>query len=117
MSLVTIRRWTVPVLLLCAPLNTTVGQDKLEPSLPAPATARSTADSDTKIQAGSTADTGIGEVGQRLDGATPPRRASPLLRIQNRVENRIRNRIDRNYDPTVNATAPFQRAEGRTAPF
>lgn len=29
-------------------------------------------------------------------------------RIANRVQNRIRNRIDRYYDPTANATSPFE---------
>ena len=66
---------------------------------------------------GRTADTGVGEVGQRQIQRGTPEAVSPLGRINNRVENRvqnrIRNRIDRNYDPTANATAPFERAERR----
>ena len=66
---------------------------------------------------GRTADTGVGDVGQRQIQRGTPEAVSPLGRINNRVENRvqnrIRNRIDRNYDPTANATAPFERAERR----
>lgn len=66
---------------------------------------------------GRTADTGVGDVGQRQIQRGTPEAVSTLGRINNRVENRvqnrIRNRIDRNYDPTANATAPFERAERR----
>jgi hypothetical protein len=62
-----------------------------------------------------TADTGAGEVGQRLTREDSASIKQPLdrldNRIQNRVQNRIRNRIDRNYDPTANATSPFKKAE------
>ncbi len=65
-----------------------------------------------------TADTGIGEVGQRQTAQDSPAMQEPLgrinLRINNRIENRIRNRIDRDYDPTANATSPFEIAERRT---
>ena len=68
-----------------------------------------------------TADTGIGEVGQRQTVRVGPAMREPLdrigSRINNRVQNRIRNRIDRNYNPTANATSPFVVAEeqARTA--
>jgi hypothetical protein len=66
---------------------------------------------------GRTASTGLGEVGQRQTQRGTPKFVSPLgrisSRIENRVQNRIRNRIDRSYDPTGNATAPFERAERR----
>lgn len=65
-----------------------------------------------------TADTGIGEVGQRQKARDGLGVQEPLgritSRINNRVENRIRNRIDRNYDPTANATSPFEIADRRT---
>ena len=62
-----------------------------------------------------TPDASVGEVGQRQtrDDAAP--NIDPLGRINNRIENRVqnrlRNRIDRDYDPTANANAPFERAE------
>ncbi|MBU1756417.1 MAG: hypothetical protein KJ703_05445 [Alphaproteobacteria bacterium] len=62
-----------------------------------------------------TADTGIGEVGQRQTTRDGPVMREPLdridSRINNRVENRIRNRIDRYYDPTANATSPYANAD------
>jgi len=65
-----------------------------------------------------TADTGIGEVGQRQTALDSPTMQEPLKRINsrinNRIENRIRNRIDRNYDPTANATSPFEIADSET---
>ena len=68
--------------------------------------------------AGTTADTGIGEVGQRQTASDTKTGKNPLdridNRIQNRVQNRIRNRIDRTYDPTANATSPFNDANQRT---
>lgn len=69
-------------------------------------------------QTARTADTGIGEVGQRQTAQDGPALQEPLgrinARINNRIENRIRNRIDRNYDPTANATSPFEIADRRT---
>ncbi len=66
---------------------------------------------------GRTAQTGVGEVGQRQDVQDAAANIEPLgrvgNRVQNRIENRIRNRIDRTYDPTANATSPFERAEDR----
>lgn len=65
-----------------------------------------------------TADTGIGEVGRRQTAQDSPAMQESLARINsridNRIENRIRNRIDRNYDPTANATSPFEIAERQT---
>lgn len=64
------------------------------------------------------ADTGIGEVGQRQTATDAATLQEPLdriaSRINNRVENRIRNRIDRNYDPTANATSPYEVADTQT---
>lgn len=64
-----------------------------------------------------TADTGVGEVGQRQKFEDDFANIKPLGRIENRirnrVENRIRNRIDRDYEPTANATSPFEKAEER----
>lgn len=66
---------------------------------------------------GQTVDTGIGEVGTRQTREDAAPNLEPLgrinSRIENRIQNRIRNRIDRNYDPTANATSPFERAEER----
>lgn len=60
-------------------------------------------------QSARTADTGIGEVGQRQTGSEPAVLQQPLgritSRINTRIENRIRNRIDRNYDPTQSSEA------------
>lgn len=68
-------------------------------------------------ESGTTASTGVGEVGQRQNAADISPGRSPLdridNRIQNRVENRLRNRIDRNYDPTANAVSPFADAQRR----
>lgn len=64
---------------------------------------------------GRTADTGIGEVGERTSAIVNVDPMGRLeSRIQNRVQNRIRNRIDRNYDPMANATSPFERADQQT---
>tara|TARA_B100001167_G_C16718181_1_gene279814 strand:+ start:415 stop:909 length:495 start_codon:yes stop_codon:yes gene_type:complete len=65
---------------------------------------------------GTTAETSIGEVGQRqtaaaVSGQNPRNRISN--RVQNRVQNRFRNRIDRHYDATANATSPFKDASER----
>lgn len=69
-------------------------------------------------QAARTADTGIGQVGQRQTARDGPAMQDPLdriaSRINNRVENRVRNRIDRNYDPTANATSPYAVADSQT---
>lgn len=65
-----------------------------------------------------TADTGIGEVGRRQTAQDSPALLEPLgrlnSRINNRIQNRIRNRIDRNYDPSANATSPFEIADRET---
>ena len=69
-------------------------------------------------EVGRTADAGAGEIGQRQTQEEAAPNIEPLGRINNRIENRLqnrlRNRIDRNYDPTANATAPFERAEDQT---
>lgn len=63
-------------------------------------------------QAGRTADTGIGDVGQRQTREESATNIQPLGRIDsrigNRVQSRIRNRIDANYDPQSNALSPFR---------
>lgn len=69
-------------------------------------------------QSARTADTGIGEVGQRQNVRDGAALQEPLdriaSRINNRVQNRLRNRIDRNYDPTANATSPYLNADSQT---
>lgn len=68
-------------------------------------------------QAGRTARSSVGQVGQRQTRDTTAQETGikPMARIasriQNRVQNRIRNRIDRNYDPQAGATDPFAVAE------
>lgn len=73
---------------------------------------------DRPTQSGRTADTSVGQVGQRQGWATTTVVRNPMQRIasriQNRVESRIRNRIDRNYDPQANARTPFAAAEQET---
>lgn len=68
---------------------------------------------------GATADTGSGEIGQRVRHTGLTADTDPLgrisARIQNRVQNRIRNRIDRYYDPQANATTPFAVASEQAA--
>lgn len=58
------------------------------------------------------AEIGNGAVGQRQTREETPVNTAPLERIDsriaNRVQNRIRNRIDRYYDPSANATSPFE---------
>ena len=62
-------------------------------------------------QAGRTATTVSGEIGQRQSREKIAPNAAPLGRVQNRignrVQNRIRNRIDRYYNPEANAASPF----------
>lgn len=71
-------------------------------------------------QAGRTARSSVGQVGQRQTGETDAESVglNPMgrlsTRVQNRVQNRIHNRIDRNYDPQQNAAAPFAVAEDRS---
>lgn len=93
--------------------------------VPAPDPAEETEDveqADTQNEAlqrtARTADTGIGEVGRRQTAQDSPAMQEPLgrldSRINNRIQNRIRNRIDRNYDPTANATSPYEIADRQT---
>lgn len=70
-------------------------------------------------EAGHTAETGAGEVGQRQTvgdaaamGFEPMGRVNS--RINNRVESRIRNRIDRNYNPEADATSSIEAAASRS---
>lgn len=67
--------------------------------------------------AAQTTNLGAGEVGQRQTREDAAPNVQPLgridNRIQNRIQNRLQNRIDRDYDPIVNATSPFDRADDR----
>lgn len=69
---------------------------------------------DRMREVGRTADTGIGEIGQRQTREEAAPNIEPIGRIDNRVENRVqnrlRNRVDRDYDPAANSAAPFERA-------
>lgn len=66
---------------------------------------------------GRTAQTSVGEVGQRRTSANSGLRTEPTgrvkSRIQNRVQNRVNNRIDRNYDPRNDVTSSFERASDK----
>lgn len=68
-------------------------------------------------EAGQTAETGGGRVGQRRSAREMARVTAPLGRISNRVQNRVQsriaNRIDENYDPLANTRSPFETAEDR----
>lgn len=61
---------------------------------------------------GQTANSSVGQVGQRQTrekaAATIAPTARIASRIVNRVQSRIRNRIDRYYDPKANAASPFE---------
>lgn len=64
---------------------------------------------------GRTAETGIGEIGERAEfivNTDPMARLD--TRIHNRLQNRIRSRIDRDYDPMANATSPFEEVDQQT---
>ena len=65
-----------------------------------------------------TADTGTGEVGQRLTRDDTLKIVKPMDRIDNRLANRIGNRlstrIDRDYDATTNPTALVERSVVRS---
>lgn len=64
-----------------------------------------------------TADSAVGEVGQRqtvkndASNIEVPRRTSN--RIESRIENRIQNRIDRNYSVLNNASSQLKQAENQ----
>ena len=64
-----------------------------------------------------TADSAVGEVGQRqtlkndTSNIEVPRRTSN--RIESRIENRIQNRIDRNYSVLNNASSQIKQAESQ----
>lgn len=68
-------------------------------------------------QAGRTAQSSAGQVGQRQDRNAAAEQAGikPMARIasriQNRVQNRLRSRIDRNYNLQANAADSFAIAE------
>lgn len=63
---------------------------------------------------GDVADSAVGQIGQRQNGAHHPSQMEPMgrlnNRISNRVQNRISNRIDRHYDPAANGSSAFDRA-------
>lgn len=65
-------------------------------------------------QGGGTPVAATGKIGQRQTRAEAAPNIEPLGRLQTRVQNRVqlrlRNRIDRFYDPTGNATLPFEAA-------
>lgn len=90
----------------------------LEPPLEEERVEQAATQNEGLRQTARTADTGIGEVGQRQTTRDGPAMQDPLdriaSRINNRVENRVRNRIDRNYDPTANATSPYAVADLQT---
>jgi hypothetical protein len=60
---------------------------------------------------GRTAETGIGQVGQRQTTSNAGPNVDPTGRVNNRirsrVQNRISNRIDRYYDPKADTTEAF----------
>ena len=66
-------------------------------------------------EVGRTAETAVGEVGQRKTTSAAAPNVEPMRRVNNRIENRVRNRIanriDRSYDPRANATEPFRLAD------
>lgn len=116
-------RWALVVSATAALMGLTVPSAAQEIRQPEPAEGAADIDQAETQNEGlqrsaRTADTGIGEVGQRQTARDGPGVQEPLdrinSRINNRVENRIRNRIDRNYDPTANATSPFEIADRRT---
>ena len=101
-------------LLAAAPAGAQTVPD--DPAFPIePSSARAQSQDEGLRDVGRTADTGIGEVGRRqtaIDGVTSVEIAGRLRnRLPNRVENRIRTRSDRNYDPSANATSPFEVAD------
>lgn len=83
-----------------------------------PATRESQTQNEGLRETGRTAETVAGAVGQRQTSRAGTGTLDVLgrldTRIANRVQNRIRNRIDRNYDPTANATSPFEVANEQT---
>lgn len=58
-----------------------------------------------------TANSAVGQAGQRQTREEAAPNIKPMGRIDNRIANRvqsrIRNRIDRYYDPQANAASPF----------
>lgn len=107
------------VALLVAPSNAQIAQVTPRPLLtPRPG---STPEAQTQNQglreAGRTAQTGSGRVGERQSAREVARSIAPLGRISNRVQNRVQtrvaNRIDENYDPVASTRSPFETAEER----
>lgn len=66
---------------------------------------------------GSTADSGVGRVGQRQQGYALPDRISSIdrvaSRVESRVESRIDNRIDQDYSPQANAATQLNAASNK----
>lgn len=71
-----------------------------------------------QAQSGRTADTGIGEVGERQTKDTSAANIAPMGRVENRLSNRIHgrynNRLDRFQYPDVTGSAAFTAAEKET---
>lgn len=112
------RLYVLPILSLLA-ASPALAQDRAPQGQPRyGASNQQGAASPQPVQAGRTADTGAGQIGERQTRAQAAPNVEPLGRIQNRVanrvQNRIRNRIDRNYDPQANTTSPFRAAGERT---
>lgn len=63
---------------------------------------------------GSTAATGTGAVGRRLEATDGMARSNPArrlsTRINNRVQNRLSNRLDRDYNSEIEPTPAFESA-------
>jgi hypothetical protein len=94
------------LLLIAAPAAAQRGESDAvddRPQLPAPA---------PEAKPGQVAKSTVGQVGKRQTREDVAKVVAPMARInsriQNRVQSRIRNRIDRNYDPTANASSPFE---------
>lgn len=103
----------VAVLLASLALPATAQSLPVDPSTPDHPLAET--QSEGLEEVGRTADTGIGEVGERTEGVTNREPLGRLeSRIPNRIQNRIRNRLDRFYDPMANANEPFKRADQQT---
>lgn len=61
---------------------------------------------------GQTANSSVGQIGQRQSRANAAQNVAPTGRVNNRIVNRIqsriRSRVDRSYDPQSNAMSPFK---------
>lgn len=74
-----------------------------------------------QAEAGQTADSSVGQVGQRQTRETVAESIAPMARIDTRIRNRVQlrvdNRIGRNYDPQYGAASRIDVAkeQARTA--